>query len=127
MCYGGRTAVVGALLRLQENGCYGQRPRPARHLVQDGTAWPALFEDGTPHDLRHSQETWLGDERIAQKTINKRMGHKTKKTKMIYTHVTDEMKRQISDALERRLWAAVGELAAVRPVDGPLLSRSWMS
>jgi hypothetical protein len=78
--------------------------------------------DGTPHDLRHSQETWLWNERIAQKAINQRMGHKTKKMETIetiYTHVSDEMERQICEALERRLWAAVGELAAVRPIDGP--------
>ncbi|MEV3980768.1 site-specific integrase [Nonomuraea sp. NPDC049758] len=100
----------------------GKAARPARPVVHDGTRWHALFKDGTPHDLRHSQETWLGEEHVAQKAINRRMGHKTKRMESIetiYTHVSDEMERQICDALERRLWAAVGELAAERPTDRP--------
>lgn len=71
-------------------------------------AAPPIVEGLRPHDLRHTQETWLSEDGVPKKARDKRLGHKTPGIEGVYNHVTEPMKRQILDSLEAR-WATAAD------------------
>lgn len=65
-------------------------------------AVPGL-EKMIPHGLRHGHNVWLDEDFVhGHVAIEKRMGHKVKGVKGVYSHVSTPMTRQISERLQAR-------------------------
>ncbi|MGH3484718.1 MAG: tyrosine-type recombinase/integrase [Nocardioidaceae bacterium] len=71
---------------------------------------PAILFDFTFHEGRHTHSTWLVQDGIPEVARRARLGHKMPGIAKIYEHVTPEMERRVSDALETR-W--LGSLSAL--------------
>lgn len=59
---------------------------------------------------RHTHATWLTEDGVAEVARRARLGHNVKGMARVYDHVTPEMERQVSSALEER-W--VGSVLAL--------------
>jgi integrase len=74
--------------------------------------WPALAKAGlvdpqpTPHDLRHTYGSWLGEAGVPPKQIAALMGHKTLRSVERYIHETEarfeQARAALGAAVERR-------------------------
>lgn len=65
--------------------------------------WQPVMKDLTPHGLRHSHETWMAEDRIADVLRDERMGHiGDGSMRTHYTHVSDQMRGELVDALQKR-------------------------
>ena len=63
---------------------------------------PAILSGFRFHEGRHTHATWLTEDGIEEVARRARLGHKMKGMGRVYDHVTPEMERQISEALEDR-------------------------
>ncbi|MCC5574576.1 hypothetical protein IMZ11_02835 [Microtetraspora sp. AC03309] len=80
--------------------------------------WLPIMRDLTPHGLRHSHETWMAEDRIPNVLRDERMGHiGDGGMRDHYTHVSDTMRDELKDCLQRRL-----ERSLVERVE---LERHW--
>ena len=58
----------------------------------------------TPHSLRHATATMLLEEKIPMKVVAELLGHSsTRITESTYSHVTQRLVTETTDALQRRL------------------------
>ncbi|HVV19252.1 MAG TPA: hypothetical protein VHF06_07425, partial [Pseudonocardiaceae bacterium] len=76
-CIGGPTSAAGS-------GC-------PPWLVMRRRAGHPLNQEPHFHDLRHTRETWLIEDRVPRIMRLVRLGHKRKDVDDIYSHVTDRM------------------------------------
>jgi integrase len=90
-------------------------PQGGRLVYQNWMAfvwWPALAKAGlvdpqpTPHDLRHTYGSWLGEAGVPPKQIAALMGHKTLRSVERYIHETEarfeQARAALGAAVERR-------------------------
>lgn len=63
---------------------------------------PAILPGFRFHEGRHTHATWLTEDGIEEVARRARLGHKMKGMGRVYDHVTPEMERRISEALEDR-------------------------
>jgi integrase len=82
------------------DGVDADNPSSERHV-------PAILPGFTFHEGRHTHATWMTEDGIAEVARRARLGHKMKGMGRVYDHVTPEMERQISDALEDRFVTSV--------------------
>lgn len=64
--------------------------------------WTPLESDLTPHGLRHSQKTWMREDRIDEILQHRRLGHRMGGVAARYSHVTPEMVGELLAHLDRR-------------------------
>jgi integrase len=64
--------------------------------------WSPLNQEMHFHDLRHTHETWLIEDRVPRIMRLVRLGHKRKDVDDIYSHVTDQMIQDTVQALQQR-------------------------
>lgn len=57
----------------------------------------------TLHSLRHSHRTWLEEAMLPPRAIDARLGHASAGSRGRYTHVTEGMRKQVVEVLQR-LW-----------------------
>lgn len=87
--------------------------------------WAPIRLGLTPHDLRRSHETWMAEDRIADKLRDERMGHVDefedpdhhRNMRTRYTEVSDTMRGELVDSLQKR-W----EQSLIERVE---LERAW--
>ncbi|WP_272949007.1 tyrosine-type recombinase/integrase [Kribbella soli] len=77
------------------DGADPSNPTSVRHV-------PAILSGFRFHERRHTHATWLTEDGIEEVARRARLGHKMKGMGRVYDHVTPEMERQISEALEDR-------------------------
>jgi integrase len=76
--------------------------------------WLPIMKDLTPHGLRHSHETWMAEDRIADALRDERMGHiGDGSMRAHYTHVSDQMRGELVDALQKRWEQSLADRAAL--------------
>ena len=68
---------------------------------------PAILAGFRFHEGRHTHATWLTEDGISEVARRARLEHKMKGMGRVYDHVTPEMERQISEALEERFLSSV--------------------
>lgn len=72
--------------------------------------WLPIMRGLTMHGFRHGHETMMAEDRIAEKLRDERMGHIGEATmRARYTHVTDPMRGELLEALQRRWETALME------------------
>lgn len=64
--------------------------------------WSPLNQELHFHDLRHTHETWMIEDRVPRIMRLVRLGHKRKDVDDIYSHVTDQMIQDTLQALQQR-------------------------
>ncbi|MEV5542010.1 tyrosine-type recombinase/integrase [Saccharopolyspora shandongensis] len=64
--------------------------------------WTPLNQEMHFHDLRHTHETWLIEDKVPRILRPVRLGHKRKDTGDLYSHVTDVMVEEMLVVLQRR-------------------------
>lgn len=64
--------------------------------------WAPLNQEMHFHDLRHTHETWLIEDRVPRIMRLVRLGHKRKDVDDIYSHVTNQMIQGTVQALQQR-------------------------
>lgn len=64
--------------------------------------WSPLNQKLHFHDLRHTHETWLIEDRVPRIMRLVRLGHKRKDVDDLYSHVTDQMIEDALQALQQR-------------------------
>lgn len=78
------------------------------------TNWQPVMKDLTPHGLRHSHETWMAEDRIADVLRDERMGHiGDGSMRAHYTHVSDQMRGELVDALQKRWEQSLADRAGL--------------
>jgi integrase len=92
--------------------------------------WDPVAEGLTPHGLRHAHKSWMHQERVHEVLAEHRLGHEMPGIAGRYTHVTDAMRRELTQAMERA-WTealdgrlAMAERSPVAALDGLLQARS---
>lgn len=96
--------------RLWRPACDGW---PARRAVRGRAALeaaPPIVKTLRFHDLRHTQETWLSEDKIEKIARDERLGHVTPGMEGTYNHVTPKMRADILNVLQarwERYWAHV--------------------
>jgi integrase len=73
---------------------------------------PAVLPWFTFHEGRHTQATWLAEDGIPEVARRARLGQKMKGIARTYDHVTQEMRRQVKEVLERRWRCSLAALSA---------------
>lgn len=72
--------------------------------------WLPIMKGLTMHGFRHGHETMMAEDRIAEALRDERMGHIGDGTmRAHYTHVTDTMRGELVEALQRRWETALME------------------
>lgn len=72
------------------------------------SSWVPVKSGLVPHGLRHGHLTWLEEDRIARILQRERLGHREPGMGGRYTHVSDVMRAELVEALERRWTDALG-------------------
>jgi integrase len=85
-------------------------------------SWLPVKKGIVPHGLRHGHNTWMEEDRIPRILQRERMGHREPGMGGRYTHVSDTMRAELMDALERRWLGALGARRDICPTSPvPLL------
>jgi integrase len=92
--------------------------------IADGT-WPNLLGHFKPHDDRHTHSTWLDDSGVSKVAQMDRRGHAMQGMDSVYIHVTDDMRRQLCNYLERLWHQGIAERYKLAPRSAvPLLDQA---
>lgn len=82
----------------QSGGKYSERS--VQQVIKQILAKAKINIDGSVHTLRHSYATHLIEHGTDIRFVKELLGHKSIKTTMIYTHLTDASKRKIKSPLD---------------------------
>jgi integrase len=97
-----------------------QRPRARKRgpAPKPRPDWGPIVRGLTPHDLRHSHKTWMIDDGAPEVAQAERLGHTIPGIRGVYSHVSDEMRERLVNALETRWQQSISQevryLRAVR-------------
>lgn len=80
------------------NGRYSERS--VQQLLKQILAKLKINKQGSVHSLRHSYATHLIEQGTDVRFVKDLLGHKSIKTTLIYTHLTDPAKRKIKSPLD---------------------------
>ncbi len=80
------------------NGRYSERS--VQQLLKQLLAKLKINKQGSVHSLRHSYATHLIEQGTDVRFVKDLLGHKSIKTTLIYTHLTDPAKRKIKSPLD---------------------------
>ncbi|HXL90431.1 MAG TPA: hypothetical protein VN969_15915 [Streptosporangiaceae bacterium] len=95
--------------------------------IADGT-WPNLLGHFKPHDDRHTHSTWLDDSGVSKVAQMDRRGHAMQGMDSVYIHVTDDMRHQLCDYLERLWHQGIAERYKLAPRSAvPLLDQALVA
>ncbi|MFI7628461.1 tyrosine recombinase XerC [Microbispora rosea] len=97
-----------------------------RKTLPEGTpiaSWVPVRHGMTTHGLRHANQTWMGEDRIADVLRDERMGHSVEDDQRMasamrdhYTHVSEVMRAEAVEALQRRWETALAQRAEMERV-----------
>ncbi|MDB4873015.1 MAG: LacI family transcriptional regulator [Gemmatimonadales bacterium] len=90
----------------------GRKPLPEDVAV---ASWLPVKRGLVPHGLRHGQKTWMAEDGIPEILQADRLGHEVPGMRGVYTHVSDGMRKQLMEALQRRWEAALDKRLAIDP------------
>jgi hypothetical protein len=93
--------------------CDGSGREPAEDLPL--ACWLPLVKGLTPHGLRHGHRTWMDEDGTAEVLMSDRMGHRVPGIRGVYSHITDRMRSELVDGLQRRWEQALTERFALCP------------
>jgi integrase/recombinase XerD len=82
----------------QNGGKYSERS--VQQILKKSLKKTNIKKNGTIHSLRHSYATHLIEQGTDVRFVKELLGHKSIKTTMIYTHLTDATKRKIKSPLD---------------------------
>lgn len=97
--------------RLWRPACDGWPERKPSRNHPGRAAAPPVFEGLHFHDLRHTQETWLSEDRITKVARDERLGHVTPGMEGTYSHTTPTMRTEILAVLQQRWETARSQVA----------------
>jgi integrase len=78
--------------------------------------WKPVQTEMHFHDLRHTHETWLVEDRVPRVLRPQRLGHKRKDIDDFYSHVTPTMRERMLAGLQNR-WVQSGEQGVAQELD----------
>lgn len=76
-------------------------------------SWLPIKLGLTPHGLRHGHQTWMAEDRVELVLRAERLGHTLSGIQEHYTHISDRMRAELMEALERRWEQALDERIAI--------------
>jgi len=82
----------------QAGGKYAERS--VQQVLKQTLAKSKIITKGSVHSLRHSYATHLIEQGTDVRFVQELLGHKSIKTTLIYTHLTDAAKRKIKSPLD---------------------------
>lgn len=82
----------------QSSGKYSERS--VQQILKQTLDKAKISKKGSVHTLRHSYATHLIEQGTDMRFVQELLGHKSIKTTMIYTHLTDSTKRQIKSPFD---------------------------
>jgi hypothetical protein len=78
-------------------------------------SWLPLKPGLVPHGLRHGHQTWMVEDHIPEVLRAERMGHTLPGIQHLYTHISDQMRDELKQALQHRWEKALDQRAALSP------------
>lgn len=88
--------------RIWRPACDGWPARPAVRGHQAREAAAPIVKTLRFHDLRHTHETWLSEDKIEKVARDERLGHVTPGMEGTYSHVTPVMRAEVLAVLQAR-------------------------
>jgi integrase len=92
----------GAWGALRRRSNFRQRVWLPALAGNESLGWAPLNQEMHFHDLRHTHETWLVEDKVPRVLRLERLGHKRKDVDDNYSHVTDVMIARMLAGLQRR-------------------------
>jgi hypothetical protein len=91
--------------------------RGIRRIAADAplACWLPAKDGLTPHGLRHSLKTWMEEDGISNILQERRLGHEVPGMRGVYAHVSDNMRAELAQALQRRWEISLQARAAIDP------------
>lgn len=120
----GRCRVCESSLPVRLDGAVINHPTAAAECPGSGkepaedpplASWLPLVKGLTPHGLRHGHRTWMDEDGIPEVLKSDRMGHRVPGIRGVYSHISDRMRTELVEALQRRWEQALAERFAFCP------------
>jgi hypothetical protein len=89
--------------------------RGIRRLDGPLVGWLPVKTGLTSHGLRHSHKTWMAEDGFPEILSEQRLGHEVPGMRGLYAHVSERMRRELTEALQRRWEDSLRARAAVAP------------
>jgi integrase len=93
------------------------RGRGIRRIAEEVpvACWLPVKQGLTPHGLRHSHKTWMEEDGISGILQERRLGHEVPGMRGLYTHVSQAMRTELTEALQNRWEDSLRARAAIAP------------
>lgn len=78
-------------------------------------SWLPIKPGLVPHGLRHGHQTWMVEDQIPEVLRAERMGHTLPGIQHLYTHISEQMRSGLKQALQQRWEQALDQRAALNP------------
>ena len=120
----GRCPSCGYAVRLRLDGRIIAHKTAADHCPGSGetpadeaplACWLPAKDGLTPHGLRHSHKTWMVEDGIPEILAEHRLGHQVPGMRGLYAHASQQMREDLTVALQARWEQSLRERAAIDP------------
>ena len=113
--YAVRLRLDGRIIAHKTAGdhCPGSGETPADEAPL--ACWLPAKDDLTPHGLRHSHKTWMAEDGIPEILAEQRLGHQVPGMRGLYAHASQQMREDLTVALQARWEESLRERATIDP------------
>lgn len=99
----------------------GHCPGSGEQPVGDAplACWLPVKDGLTPHGLRHDHKTWSSEDGIPEILAERRLGHQVPGMRGLYTHASQQMRQDLTAALQDRWEKSLRQRASRPALPGP--------
>jgi hypothetical protein len=111
--------------KVRDERCPGSGGLPAEDPAL--AAWLPVRQGLTPHGFRHSKKTWMIEDGIPEILAETCLGHLMPGMRGLYSHVSERMRQDLVDALQRRWEESLKVRAGLSPDSAVPVLDKWLA